>query len=214
MVDAQILCANPVVAVYDGVFDAAEAAHIIAQAPADMQQAPVQTLAETTLSETRTNTQARLDQWSDPVMTEICQRVSALVRLPPENCEPAKLLHYEGDQKFDLHHDAFSSIAPNGLLEMANGGQRLFTTLLYLNDVEAGGETDFPLLKVSVRPRLGRVLLFANTEPGTTDRHAHAQHAGRPITSGEKWVLSLWWRERLFHVPRSYPPEDGEMRHV
>ncbi|MBI1418061.1 MAG: hypothetical protein GC146_12640 [Limimaricola sp.] len=207
---ATLLCANPVVAVHDEVFDAAAAAAAIAAGKDHLERAGVTTMTGAEISDVRSNRHARIDQWSVPELADLVLRVSSLVRMPPEHCEQAKLLHYTGTEKFDLHHDAYHGFNPGAAIELRNGGQRLFTTLCYLNNVEGGGETEFPELKIAVRPRLGRVLLFSNTTPGTVEQHPHAVHAGRPVTSGEKWVLSLWWREQIAHVYRDYPAEDGE----
>ena len=214
MTDVQILCLNPVVAVADGVFDAETAEAAIAAGRDNLVRAGVVGLGGRIENEARTNRQALIDQWASPILTDLCTRVSALVRIPPENCEPAKLLHYEGDQKFDVHLDAYDGILPGSVEPLRYGGQRLFTTLCYLNDVDDGGETEFPRLSISVRARRGRVLIFGNTIPGTDLPHPHAVHAGRSVASGEKWVLSLWWRERVYHVPREYPDEEGSLRRI
>ena len=44
-----------------------------------------------------------------------------------------------------------------------DGGQRLFSAMVYLNTVERGGGTGFPELGLSVQPEPGRLLIFANT---------------------------------------------------
>ncbi|MCP5037557.1 MAG: hypothetical protein GY945_08165 [Rhodobacteraceae bacterium] len=62
----------------------------------------------------------------------------------------------------------------------------------YLNDVEEGGETGFPALKISVRPRLGHIVIFSNTQPGNDHMHPHAFHAGFPPEAGEKWAMVMW----------------------
>ncbi|MEL6958247.1 MAG: 2OG-Fe(II) oxygenase [Pseudomonadota bacterium] len=209
----EILSTNPLVAIYDNVFDKKLADAVIA-ASADQQELEVLVGLVKTKSDVRTNTAQMLDQWSHPAATEICTRVSSLVRLPPENCEPAKVMRYRDGEEFKPHVDGLNDYAPASIERLQYGGQRVFTALCYLNDVPTGGETEFPLLKISVTPKLGRVLVFSNTIPGTTDVHPHSTHAGRPVTDGEKWAMSLWWRERLYHVPRSYPEEDGDLRVV
>lgn len=205
------LCLNPLVVVIDNAFDAETAQHVIDAGSDGMERAGVAFGGGKTYSDSRTNSQKVLDQWQDPVMTDLVTMLSSLVRLPPENAETAKLLYYTGDQKFDPHFDSYE---PHGFQapQLNNGGQRLFTTLCYLNDVAEGGLTVFPALKISVRPKLGRVLMFSNTIPGMLDPHPHAIHAGENVEGGEKWVLSVWWRERLYHIPREYPEEEGEMQ--
>ena len=69
------------------------------------------------------------------------------------------------------------------------------TFLLFLNEEFEGGETTFPAAGLSFRGRTGDALFFANvTRDGRPD--PLTLHAGRPPTSGEKWILSQWIRER------------------
>ena len=69
------------------------------------------------------------------------------------------------------------------------------TFLIYLNDDYEGGETDFPMLSWRYRGRKGDALVFWNVSPqGHVERKL--LHAGLPPTSGEKWLLSQWVRDR------------------
>ena len=201
--------------VIDGFFDEMTANHIRALGVGKYERARVIKGAQTGVKdERRTNTQAEVNQWEDTLARSLVEKLSDIVRLPPENSEPAKLLNYKSGEKFAPHSDGFS-LSYGQIDPMMQGGQRLFTTLCYLNDVVDGGETVFPALKIAVRPKLGRVLLFANTVPGTNDVHPHSVHEGRPALEGhEKSVLSVWWREHLFHIPRSYPEAEGALKTV
>ena len=209
MVRGALLNANPFIAVFDGVFDA-ETAKTAIEAGEDRLEQPTYGTDEGRITgEKRTNTAALIDQWEVPALTALATRIADIVRLPPENCKTSKLLRYEGEQLFDVHFDGYNAEGTSKDL-LKRGGQRLFTTLCYLNDVESGGETAFPNLKVAIRPRLGRVLVFANTVPGNNTVHDDSAHVGFGPETGVKWVLSMWWRERYFHVPRVYPPTDGD----
>ena len=207
----RVLCLNPLVLVVDDVFDAALADKIISLGSEGMARAKVvgKTIGDT--NDSRTNDAATIDQWSVPELTGLVTEISGIVRLPPENSEPTQLLRYRGKQRFEPHPDAFSN-TPSGREALAQGGQRLFTTICYLNDVDTGGETEFPHLKLRIAPRLGRVLIFANTRLGTAEPHPHSEHSGRAVGKGEKFALSIWWRQLAYHVQRQFPPEDGETR--
>ncbi len=50
-----------------------------------------------------------------------------------------QILHYQPMEKYEPHWDYFVDPVNTG-----NGGQRLATMLMYLSDVEEGGETVFP----------------------------------------------------------------------
>ena len=206
---SRILCANPLVVIYDDVFDETTSQAAIDAGKDRLAPASYITREGEITGDKRTNFQAKLDQWSIPELTDLVIKVSSIVRLPPENCEPAKLLRYEGEQMFDVHHDGFVD-EPSAKEALSKGGQRLFTTLCYLADVESDGQTAFPMLKLAVKPKLGRVLLFSNTIPGTNIPFEDAKHVGFGVPGGTKWALSLWWRERHYHEPRTYPETEGE----
>jgi prolyl 4-hydroxylase len=72
------------------------------------------------------------------------------------------------------------------------------TALLYLASADSGGGTDFPTLDWSFRGAPGELLLFHNTG---ADRlpEPRSLHAGRAPDSGDKWVLSVWLRDRAQH---------------
>jgi len=209
-----ILCTNPLVAFCDNFVDAAFCDHVISLAETvgkSRAQVVDTKKGGSKESDTRTNTNVTLNTWTDPKLTDYAQSVSEIVRLPPENSEPASLLHYVEDQEFKPHADAFD-MSTGGKVARASGGQRLFTTICYLNDVPEGGETEFPDLKISVRPRQGRLLVFGNTLLGTAEAHPHSTHAGRPCPGHEKYALTLWWRQITYQNHRSYPAETTEIQ--
>ncbi|QMU57623.1 MAG: hypothetical protein GKR98_05050 [Boseongicola sp.] len=182
--DSRILNVNPLIAVFDGVFGQEVADAAIAAGQDRLEQPSYGTKDGRVVGEKHTNQAALVDQWSDPVLTQLMTDISAIVRIPPEHGESSDLFH--------------------------RGGQRLFTTLCYLNDVEEEGQTAFPNLMVAVRPKLGRVLVMQNTLPGQNITHPDSAHVGFGPGAGEKWVLSVWWREHHFHIPRSYPAAEGD----
>ena len=62
--------------------------------------------------------------------------------------------------------------------------RRFVAALVYLNDVERGGETEFPGWGQVIQPKAGTVLLFPPLWPWL--------HAGRAPLSGSKWILSTY----------------------
>ena len=58
-----------------------------------------------------------------------------------------------------------------------------------------GGETEFPLVGFRHKGRKGDALFFWNVQTdGSLDRQT--LHAGLPPTTGEKWLLSQWVRNK------------------
>lgn len=127
----------------------------------------------------------------DAIVATLDAVVEEVTTRPNQNLERYQLLHYERRQQYGLHHDY---IAAQAALPQ---GPREFTVLFYLNDVQEGGETTFPGLKVTVRPRQGRVLLWPNVaypkSPSAGSKlNAHTHHASLPVMEGEKFVATQW----------------------
>jgi hypothetical protein len=62
--------------------------------------------------------------------------------------------------------------------------RRVGVYILYLNDIEDGGETEFLYLSKRVKPRKGRLLVFPPNFPWA--------HRGNPPLSGEKYIMTGW----------------------
>jgi hypothetical protein len=154
-----------------------------------------------TLADGRRHTSARFQITDmDLVMTAVNERLCALAGLPVFNAETLQVLHYEVGETFAPHIDAWDPEFEGHAATLARYGQRVVTVLVYLNDDLEGGETDFPRLGIRHRGRKGDGLMFRNVDPeGRPDRRT--LHAGLPPTKGEKWLLSLWIRDR---APEGY----------
>jgi len=94
------------------------------------------------VSEVRTSTGVFLSSSEDPLLKALDGRLARYSRLPPENGEAMQVLHYDPGQLYRPHLDAFDEQAMQG--SNGRGGQRAATVLMYLGDVEEGGETHFP----------------------------------------------------------------------
>jgi hypothetical protein len=62
--------------------------------------------------------------------------------------------------------------------------RRIGTYILYLNDVEEGGETELLYLNQRIKPTAGTLVLFPSG-------YIHA-HRGNPPLSGVKYILTGW----------------------
>lgn len=80
----------------------------------------------------------------------------------------------DGVNRFGDHCDTWS---------MATASRQL-SMVLYLNDVEEGGETHFTDLKLSVKPKKGRVLLFPS--------FYLYNHTGKAPISNPKYIIVAW----------------------
>lgn len=64
-----------------------------------------------------------------------------------------------------------------------------------MSDVEKGGATVFPYLKVHVPPVKGSAIFWHNLKPSGTSEHL-TKHAGCPVLIGSKWVANKWIHEQ------------------
>ena len=188
---------NPLVVTIDGFADDDECAAAIRAAQGRLDRALVvgdgYVHEESAL---RTNTRAIVDHRRDGWLNGLCLKVSVALRLPAANAEPLNVLNYQPGEKFEPHSDGFDLYASGAEAEIGRGGQRLFTSIIYLNDVADGGDTVFPSLDLRIAPRKGRLLLFSNCWAGEREPCALSVHAGMPVATGEKWAATFWWRER------------------
>jgi prolyl 4-hydroxylase len=132
----------------------------------------------------------------DLVMHCINMRVSEAAGLPLEQGEMLSVLRYQPGQQYFPHFDFLDSAS--GLAsQWTTAGQRVATLLVSLNDDYEGGETYFLSNGLTYKGKTGDALLFWNVnssgEPDITTRHA-----GKSVTSGVKWLLSKWFREKPF----------------
>lgn len=193
-----VLNLNPLVATVDGFLSASECQTLIDLGKGRLQRATVVSdQGQGKVSERRTNAHCALRPSECPQILPFLMKLGILLRMPMQHAEGFMLLHYVEAQEFKPHSDGIALDAdPDRLAEFdRDGGQRLFSTLIYLNEVTAGGGTGFPELGLSVAPVQGRLLVFGNTMAGTRDVANLSVHAGEPVTAGEKWAAIAWWRE-------------------
>lgn len=121
----------------------------------------------------------------DPVLHAINRRIAAATATSYEQGEPLQVLSYRPGQEYKLHSDAL----PPG------NNQRVATFLVTLSDGFTGGATSFPRLGLELTGKVGDGLFFVNTDAvGQPD--TAMWHAGLPVISGRKLLLSKWIRER------------------
>ncbi|KAF5208324.1 Prolyl 4-hydroxylase alpha-like protein [Thalictrum thalictroides] len=164
-------------------------------------------------SRVRTSSGTFLKRGRDKIIRNIEQRISDFTFMPVEHGEGLQILHYEVGQKYEPHYDYF-----NDEFNTRNGGQRIATVLMYLSDVEEGGETVFPASKgnfsnvpwwselsecgkkgLSVKPKMGDALLFWSMWPDAT-LDPSSLHGGCPVIKGNKWSSTKWIRVNEYKI--------------
>ena len=107
-------------------------------------------------SKTRTSHNAWCTEecYKDDLVQNVLERIAQLTGIPDQNSEYLQLLKYETGQFYRAHHDYIEAD------KNRQPGPRILTAFLYLNDVPAGGGTNFPDLDLTVMPKRGRILLW------------------------------------------------------
>ena len=144
----------------------------------------------------RDSSQHWIKPGSDDIVDAVHERVSNAVQMPKENSEKFQVMHYAVGQTFRAHMDAFDNKSPSYKDYLKNGGQRILTAMVYLNDNVVGGETEFTKIRHYVKPKKGMLLVWHNCFKGTDKRTPMSMHSGRTVKAGEKWAFSLWYRQR------------------
>ncbi|MBA2771166.1 MAG: 2OG-Fe(II) oxygenase [Sphingomonas sp.] len=142
----------------------------------------------------RTSETCDLDS-TDPVAAEVDRRIAGLLGLSLDAGEPLQGQRYAPGQEFKPHTDTFNPGGYDYLVHTAQGGQRTWTTMIYLNEPEDGGATRFKTIGKTVQPHTGKLLAWNNLLPDGRPNSA-TLHQGMKVRRGTKYILTKWFRER------------------
>jgi prolyl 4-hydroxylase len=134
-----------------------------------------------------------MDRWS-PDVRPIDEAIAMLIGIDPDNGETMQGQRYAIGQQFRPHHDYFHENEPYWPSMVACGGQRTWTAMIFLNDVEEGGATWFPQAGIRVAPKRGLLLAWNNMNPDGSP-NTLTLHEGMPVVKGTKYIITKWFRE-------------------
>ncbi|MDG2535103.1 2OG-Fe(II) oxygenase [Sphingomonas sp. HITSZ_GF] len=133
-----------------------------------------------------------------PLVAEIERRIATLLNQPLDHSETVQGQRYTPGQQFKVHNDYFAAGQSYSDVVAAEGGQRTWTAMAYLDRPEGGGQTHFPKIPIAVPPTPGVLLVWNNLDrDGHPNRNSH--HEGMMVEGGVKHVLTKWFRERPWH---------------
>lgn len=132
---------------------------------------------------------------SDSFVKMIERRLCDLLGIDHTWGETFQGQRYLPGQEFRGHFDWFQTDGFYWPEESRRGGQRGWTAMAYLNDVEAGGETVFPEIGATIPPQQGVLLMWNNATPDGLP-NSKTLHAATPVTAGAKYVITKWFRTR------------------
>ena len=124
----------------------------------------------------------------DPLLARVRERIANVTLVPETNAEHLQVLKYDVGQFYKVHHDQNSP-------QTSAWGPRMYTFFMYLNDAAegGGGETHFPQLNISIKPKRGRALLWPsvlNEDPN--ERDFRTEHEAVVVRKGQKFAANYW----------------------
>ena len=133
------------------------------------------------------------NQYSAPV-EKVLEKVMYLTGCKRNQIEGLMVVKYRTGQEYQEHHDFFK---PEHTEMMETNGNRTTTFFCYLTslDPEDGGETEFPLLNLKVKPSKGTAVFWWNQRSDGTLIN-ETLHRGNPVLGEKtKYGLNIWVRE-------------------
>lgn len=145
------------------------------------------------VSDYRTSKTSDLHYFEDPFYLDIDKKISEFMGLDPFLGETMQAQRYEPGQYYKEHWDFFMPHTPEYKIYCEWMGQRTWTTMIYLNDVENGGETYFKHLKLRVKPKRGMLVTWNNLYKNGIP-NLKTMHEACPPTEEKKYIITKWWR--------------------
>lgn len=131
---------------------------------------------------------------TDTLVAELERRLLAVGGIDPAHGEPIQGQRYTPGQEFKTHTDYFEPDGADFARYCSAAGQRTWTFMVYLNDVEAGGATRFRAIDKLVQPERGKLVAWNNRLPDGRV-NPDTLHHGMKVRRGSKYVITRWYRE-------------------
>ncbi|EWH08567.1 hypothetical protein DS2_16864 [Catenovulum agarivorans DS-2] len=142
--------------------------------------------------EFRTSRTCDLGAIDNPLIQMVDQRIYKLMNIEAGFAEVTQGQYYEVGQQFKAHTDYFEGE------ELTNHGgkmgQRTYTVMIYLNDVEAGGATRFIRQNKAFKPKQGMAVIW-NSLTDNLVGNGNTLHQAEPVQAGYKAVITKWFRQ-------------------
>ncbi|QPN60451.1 2OG-Fe(II) oxygenase [Synechococcus sp. CBW1002] len=141
----------------------------------------------------RTSRTCHLRDGDRALAADLDRRLAELLGVDPAFSEGLQGQRYAVGEYFREHTDWFTPGTEEYRHHTRPGGQRTWTVMIYLNAVEAGGETRFRLLDRSFTPVPGLALAWNNLMADGSP-NPYVLHEALPVRQGCKYVITKWFR--------------------
>ncbi|MBY0098519.1 2OG-Fe(II) oxygenase [Mesobacillus maritimus] len=178
---------EPLIVVLGNVLSNEECDELIQLSKDRLERSKIGSVRE--IDDLRSSSSMFFQEGENEVVARIEKRVSQIMNIPVEHGEGLQILNYQIGQEYKAHFDFFKSTS------QAATNPRISTLVMYLNDVEYGGETYFPKLGLSVSPQKGMAVYFEYFYNDQTLNEL-TLHGGAPVIIGDKWAATQWMRRK------------------
>lgn len=143
----------------------------------------------------RTSSTCDLSLQDDPAVKALDEKIAQTLGISLSHSEGIQAQRYEVGQEFRQHTDYFQPNTKEYETFAGSRGQRTWTFMVYLNNCQAGGGTNFVALNKIFTPRKGMALVWNNLLPDGRP-NPNTLHAGMPVEAGHKIIITKWFRDR------------------
>lgn len=144
-------------------------------------------------SKTRISQTADLSCLPLEYLNSLDQKICGTLGLPTNLGELNQAQMYKTGEFYKPHFDFFRPDRKLYDTYTSWMGQRTWTFMVYLNDVQIGGETHFPRIGLKIKPKQGMAVIWNNlTKQGRPNYKT--LHEALPPKSNTKYVLTKWFR--------------------
>jgi len=152
---------------------------------------------ENQLAETRTSWSCMCRYAQTDIVERLEHRLARVAGLGVEHIERMNMVRYAPGEYFDEHHD---------------GKFRPRTVFVYLNDLPEDdweGDTFFPYLGLSFKPRRGTAVMWSNVVDGEDGEDSRMLHCGRAPHKGVKYGVNCFFNvkplRQMMELPEPAP---------
>src|SRR5665213_2791467 len=143
----------------------------------------------------RTSQTCDLSLLDNDFVKAVDSKICGAMGIPAQFSEGTQLQLYDVGQQFRQHTDYFAPTTDEYAAFCAEKGNRTWTFMIYLNNVQQGGGTHFFAINQTIQPRRGTAIAWNNRYPDGRV-NPDTLHAGLPVEEGCKMIITKWFRER------------------
>ncbi len=127
------------------------------------------------------------------LVADVDDRICQCLSIKPSYGEDIQGQYYAVGEEFKAHTDFFTPDTKEFDKYGAEMGQRTWTFMIYLNDVESGGETEFMKIGEKITPKRGMAVFWNNLRADGGPNQA-TMHQALPVEDGFKAIITKWFR--------------------